>query len=93
MSESQTPEARPASSSPAIAGGQAFYKAENYRAEESIGYLMRRIMSAVAQSVELACASPAARPIPQWLPLHKLHMGRPPRWPNWPVNVSSIPAP
>ena len=30
----------------------SFYSAENYRAEESIGYLMRRILTAVGQSVE-----------------------------------------
>ena len=37
---------------------------ENYRAEESVGYMMRRILTAVSQSmVERTCASPAARPI------------------------------
>lgn len=54
---------------------KAFYKAENYRSEESIGYLMRRIMSAVGQAVELRMCEPGSPTYPQWVPLHKLHMG------------------
>jgi len=53
----------------------AFYRAEDYRAEESVGYLMRRILSAVAQSVELQMCGPGNPTFPQWVPLHKLHMG------------------
>ena len=76
MSESQTPEARPAPPSPGeLPEVTPFYKAENYRAEESIGYLMRRILSAVAQSVELRMCDPGPT-YPQWVPLHKLHMGK-----------------
>lgn len=76
MSESQTPEARPAPpSSGELPEVTTFYKAENYRAEESIGYLMRRILSAVAQSVELRMCDPGPT-YPQWVPLHKLHMGK-----------------
>jgi DNA-binding MarR family transcriptional regulator len=54
---------------------KAFYKAENYRSEESIGYLMRRIMSAVGQAVEVRMCEPGSPTYPQWVPLHKLHMG------------------
>lgn len=54
---------------------ETFYKAENYRAEESIGYMMRRILSAVGQSVELRLCGPGSPTYPQWVPLHKLHMG------------------
>ena len=53
-----------------------FYKAENYRAEESVGYMMRRILSAIGQSVELQLCEAGGRTYPQWVPLHKLHMGR-----------------
>jgi len=53
-----------------------FYSAENYRSEESIGYLMRRIMTAVGQSVELNMCEPGSPTYPQWVPLHKLHMGQ-----------------
>jgi DNA-binding MarR family transcriptional regulator len=55
---------------------KAFYKAESYRSEESIGYLMRRIMSAVVQTVELRMCEPGSPTYPQWVPLHKLHMGQ-----------------
>ncbi len=52
----------------------SFYTGENYRSEESIGYLMRRIMTAVGQSVELNMCEPGSPTFPQWVPLHKLHM-------------------
>ena len=55
---------------------KAFYKPESYRSEESIGYLMRRIMSAVGQAVELRMCEPGSPTYPQWVPLHKLHMGQ-----------------
>lgn len=77
MSESKTPEVRPAPASPGrLPAAAAFYKAETYRAEESIGYLMRRILSAVAQSVEQQMCEPGSPTYPQWVPLHKLHMGK-----------------
>jgi len=77
MSESKTPEARQSAPSPgAVPAVEAFYKAENYRAEESIGYLMRRILSAVAQSVELRMCEPGSPTYPQWVPLHRLHTGK-----------------
>ena len=52
-----------------------FYAAENYRAEESVGYLMRRILHAVSQAVDGQICEPGAPTYPQWVPLHKLHMG------------------
>lgn len=52
-----------------------FYSAETYRAEESVGYLMRRILTAVGQAVEGQMCDPASPTYPQWIPLHKLHMG------------------
>ena len=53
-----------------------FYKAENYLAEESVGYMMRRILTTIAQAVELQMCEPGSPTYPQWVPLHKLHMGR-----------------
>jgi DNA-binding MarR family transcriptional regulator len=50
-----------------------FYKPESYRAEESVGYMMRRIMTAIGQSVELQMCEPGSPTYPQWVPLHKLH--------------------
>ncbi|MDM0042284.1 MarR family transcriptional regulator [Variovorax sp. J22G21] len=53
-----------------------FYQAENYRAEESVGYMMRRILAAVSQQVELQMlCEPGSPTYPQWIPLHKLQMG------------------
>ncbi|MGJ7489714.1 MarR family winged helix-turn-helix transcriptional regulator [Variovorax sp. ZT4R33] len=52
-----------------------FYSAQTYRAEESVGYLMRRIMTAVAQAVDSQMPEPGGPTYPQWIPLHKLHMG------------------
>ena len=52
-----------------------FYSADTYRAEESVGYLMRRIMSAVAQAVDREMSDPDGPTYPQWIPLHKLQVG------------------
>ena len=54
----------------------AFYKAETYEADQSIGYLMRRILTAVSQSVEAQMCEPGSPTYPQWIPLHKLQMGK-----------------
>ena len=53
----------------------AFYRADSYRTEESVGYLMRRIITAVGQSVESQMCGPGSPTYPQWIPLHKLQMG------------------
>jgi DNA-binding MarR family transcriptional regulator len=52
-----------------------FYASDNYRAEESVGYMMRRIMTAVSQAVDGQMSEPGGPTYPQWIPLHKLHMG------------------
>ena len=53
----------------------AFYRAEGYRPEESIGYLMRRVLSTVAHEVERQFESSDLTSA-QWMPLHKLFMGQ-----------------
>ncbi|MGR4867368.1 MarR family winged helix-turn-helix transcriptional regulator [Variovorax sp. LARHSF232] len=52
-----------------------FYRPESYRAEESVGYMMKRILSSISQSVESSLCEPGSPTYPQWIPLHKLHMG------------------
>lgn len=71
MSESQSAD------SPAGLLGKipAFYSGDRYRAEESIGYLMRRIMVAVSQQVDMHCDANGPT-FPQWLPLYKVHTGK-----------------
>lgn len=71
----------PASASPQpcalpLAGGAqpaAFYSAENYNPADSVGYLMRRILSAVAGAVEREL-EPSGLTHAQWVPLLKMHM-------------------
>jgi DNA-binding MarR family transcriptional regulator len=52
-----------------------FYSAETYRPDDSVAYLMRRILSLIALAVEreLACTGLTNA---QWVPLLKLHMGK-----------------
>lgn len=52
-----------------------FYRAENYKPDESIGYLMRRILSLIAHGVEREL-EPTGLTNAQWVPLLMLHMGR-----------------
>ncbi|MDP9901468.1 MarR family winged helix-turn-helix transcriptional regulator [Variovorax ginsengisoli] len=52
-----------------------FYSAATYRSEESVGYLMRRIMTAVGQAVDGQISDPDGPTYPQWIPLHKLEVG------------------
>ncbi|MEO8023123.1 MarR family transcriptional regulator [Polaromonas sp.] len=52
-----------------------FYRAEGYKPDESIGYLMRRILSLIAQGVERELESSGLTNA-QWVPLLKLYMGR-----------------
>ncbi len=52
-----------------------FYRAEGYTPDESIGYLMRRILSLIAQGVEREL-EPTGLTNAQWVPLLKLHMGK-----------------
>ena len=51
-----------------------FYRAEGYKPDESVGYLMRRIISLIAQGVEREL-EPTGLTNAQWVPLLKLYMG------------------
>jgi DNA-binding MarR family transcriptional regulator len=75
---------KPASVSPAPVEGcgepiafylpQGFYRGNAYHAEESVGYLVRRIVSMMAQHVDAQLESSTLTNA-QWLPLIKLCMG------------------
>ena len=52
-----------------------FYRAEGYKPDESVGYLMRRILSLIAQGVEREL-EPTGLTNAQWVPLLKLYMGK-----------------
>jgi DNA-binding MarR family transcriptional regulator len=52
-----------------------FYRAEGYKPDESIGYLMRRILSLISQGVEREL-EPKGLTNAQWVPLLKLYMGK-----------------
>ena len=51
-----------------------FYQPDNYQPEQSVGYLMRRILNIVAQEVEREL-EPSGLTNAQWVPLLKLYMG------------------
>ena len=51
-----------------------FYRPENYRPEESVGYLMRRILTTVAGEIEREMG-PNGLTNAQWIPLFKLSIG------------------
>ncbi len=53
---------------------KAFYRPHDYSPNESVGYLMRRIMSTVAMEIEREL-EPSDLTNAQWVPLIKLHMG------------------
>ena len=66
---------QPASKKATPAGATpAFYRPENWSPEESIGYLMRRILSHVTDAVDDEL-EPAGLTHAQWMPLLKLYMG------------------
>lgn len=52
-----------------------FYRAETYHTEESIGFLMKRILSSIGTTVEQRLCEPGSPTFPQWIPLAKLHNG------------------
>lgn len=54
--------------------GVDFYHADGYRPDDSVGYLMRRIISLVSQAIEREM-EPTGLTNAQWVPLLKLHMG------------------
>ena len=51
-----------------------FYRAESYSPDDSIGYLMRRIIALVAQGVDREL-EPSGLTNAQWVPMLKLYMG------------------
>jgi len=53
----------------------AFYCADGYKPEESVGYLMRRVLVLVAQEVERQLETSDLTNA-QWVPLFKLSMGK-----------------
>ena len=50
-----------------------FYRAEDYGTEESVGYLMRRVVNGIAQGVDRRLESVGLTNA-QWVPLLKLHL-------------------
>ena len=53
----------------------AFYRAQGYVAQESVGYLMRRIVSEMALQIDRRMVGDGLTNA-QWLPLMKLSMGQ-----------------
>src|SRR5262245_16381570 len=51
-----------------------FYSAESYSAEESIGWMMKRLLGLIAQSVDKRL-SPRGLTNAQWAPLYKIFIG------------------
>ena len=51
-----------------------FYRAEGYTPDDSVGYLMRRIIALLAQGVEREL-EPTGLTNAQWVPIFKLYMG------------------
>jgi DNA-binding MarR family transcriptional regulator len=68
----KTKNAPPAVADPAAA--KAFYRSGSYVIHESVGYLMRRSVSQLAQEVERR-VEPMGLTNAQWVPLLKLHLG------------------
>jgi DNA-binding MarR family transcriptional regulator len=52
-----------------------FYRAEGYTPDDSMGYLMRRTMTLMAQEIERQM-EPSGLTNAQWVPLFKLYLGR-----------------
>jgi DNA-binding MarR family transcriptional regulator len=76
MTQKPTPPraAPPDRAAPRPAAIPSFYKPGNYQPDESVGYLMRRILSAVSQEVDREL-EPSGLTSAQWVPLLKLYMG------------------
>ncbi|CAN5243501.1 MarR family transcriptional regulator [soil metagenome] len=73
QNDPNTADAAPADRAPEV---RCFYRAEDYNADESIGYMMRRIMAAVGQSIEMQICEPGSPTYPQWVPLYKIQTGK-----------------
>ncbi len=52
----------------------SFYNATGYTSDDSVGYLMRRILNSMAHGIDLEL-EPTGLTNAQWLPLHKLYCG------------------
>jgi DNA-binding MarR family transcriptional regulator len=65
-------ESPPAAASPVSV---EFYSAANYVAEESVGYLMRRVLATVSHEVDRELAAKDLTNA-QWVPLLKVYMGK-----------------
>ena len=63
-----------ATTNPLAAALPGFYRPQAYETQESVGYMMRRIVSTMAQTVEQELDSSGLTNA-QWLPLFKLSMG------------------
>src|SRR6218665_724338 len=51
-----------------------FYDAENYRPQESVGYLMRQVIGSITQQIDKRL-EPHGLTHAQWAPLYKLLIG------------------
>ena len=71
--ETATVEATVPQACPMIGALVSFYSAERYNPEESVGYMMRRILSIVASAVEREL-EPSGLTNAQWVPLFKLYV-------------------
>lgn len=60
---------------PATSVQHEFYRPEGYVTEDSVGYLMRRVVTAVSQGIDRELASRDLTNA-QWLPLFQLFMGK-----------------
>ena len=63
-----------AARAPRAAAPARFYRADRYSADESVGYLMRRVLNGMAQATELRL-EPHGLTNAQWMPLFKLRLG------------------
>lgn len=70
-----TPSAADTEHNAPAAPGVAFYSAQGYQPDESVGYLMRRILALLGQDIEREMA-PTGLTNAQWLPIFKLYLGQ-----------------
>jgi len=61
-------------STPPALVSHSFYQSENYQPEDSVGYMMRRILVSLSQNIETQLAGSALTHA-QWLPIMKLYLG------------------
>lgn len=75
MNQNQKPFDPDAPSAQADQVAIEFYNVESYAAEESVGYLLRRVMTLVAHEIESQLES-CDLTNAQWVPLFKLYLGQ-----------------